>query len=809
MAKEINAITLAAFLHDIGKIYQRCGDEKLTEYNTTYCPEHKGHLSHLHAGFTAQFFDKEIGNIFKVYDFSDESDKKIANIASNHHKPSSFYDWIIAAADRLSSGFERDKFSEYENLTAEEEKQQYNYKTSRLISIFSKIKLNPKLTIKEKFYNLEKLCPEIFPTKLTDISKEEAEQEYQILKNNFEEDFTKLDTYKNFNNFYNALLTLFEKYFWCVPSSSYNTLADVSLFDHLKTTASVATALYKFHIELNKTDIIDIENYSTNQTKFVLIQGDFSGIQDFIFSRFGESNKYAAKILRAKSFYVSIFTEIAAYLLINEFETNSSSIILNAGGKFTLLLPKLSNYKDKIKKVKKRINDYLIKISFGQTIFNLAWVELSGFDFTGSRFGEKMKELSHNLNIDKLKPAIENPIFEHYLKEVSEAGRVCSIDGYLPKEKGKDFSFLSDQFIKIGTKLPKSNFINIYFSNKGKFQLLDVEITFNLSEKPEEQADLIFKINPDENYTGYADKMLAYYIPTFKENERNSEKYKDINEDEDESEIKTFEHIAADAKIKEINKNGEEKFKGKSFLSILKADIDNLGQIFSKGFGSNVTISKYASLSRMFDYFFTAWLPKKIKEKYSSVYTVFAGGDDLFLIGAYNQIIDLSKEIAEHLKKYSAGNLDIHISAGIVLKKPQVPVYQMAETSENALQISKQNIGKNSITIFDITVRWDEYFQLLDLIEDIDDFFNRDVKTGYIYNMLKYIDMSEQLKKGRLTFANRKNALWIAYLNYSTVRNYKDEELKEELLTFFYNKIKYYGKKLIIPISLSLYKRRN
>jgi len=27
----LNAITLAAFLHDIGKVYQRCGKEKLSD----------------------------------------------------------------------------------------------------------------------------------------------------------------------------------------------------------------------------------------------------------------------------------------------------------------------------------------------------------------------------------------------------------------------------------------------------------------------------------------------------------------------------------------------------------------------------------------------------------------------------------------------------------------------------------------------------------------------------------------------------------------------------------------------------------
>ena len=210
----------------------------------------------------------------------------------------------------------------------------------------------------------------------------------------------------------------------------------------------------------------------------------------------------------------------------------------------------------------------------------------------------------------------------------------------------------------------------------------------------------------------------------------------------------------------------------------------------------------------MFDYFFTAWLPNKIKNKYNSIYTVFAGGDDLFLIGPYTQIVDLSKDISEHLKQYSAGNPDIHISAAIVLKKPQVPVYQMAEAAEEALKNAKENKGKSSINLFNITVKWQEYFDLINLKDKIDEFFEKGVKTGYMYNIFSFIEMNENLKYGKLEFSNRKNALWRAYLNYLTIRNYKNE-LKDDLLKDFVLWIDKYGKKLIIPLSLSLYKRRN
>ncbi len=802
--KELNTISLAGLFHDIGKLYQRCG-QKLSGYNYEYTKDGK---SHLHAGFTAQFFDR-FNNYFSQFCEINNPDTSLQNLASYHHKPNNALQKIISIADRLSSGMERDEYEKYNSLTEEEETQQYNYKKARLLSIFSKIRLNPSYNPQEKFYQLEKLNPEIIPYALAIKDIKQAEKEYLVLKEQFEKDLKKLFEieFNNFNNFFNAISTLLEKYLWCVPASSFLTTATVSLFDHLKTTSAISTALYLYCKEN-----YFFEEFDYNKQIFILVQGDFSGIQNFIFSRFGESNKHSAKILRAKSFFVSVFTEIAAYRLIQEFNSNSSSIILNAGGKFTLILPALKDYEKKIEKVYNEINKFFRELTYGQTSFNIAYVKLSGNDFVGKKISDKFSELNYNLQCNKLKPYIENPIFEEYLEKVSFAGGVCDIDGYLPKKQGSNYSEISEMFMNIGKLLPKVDFINIYFSQKGKFQLLNRGITFSLEKSPDKDADLIFKINPDAYFTGFAEKMLAYYVPVFTEEDLKLSKYAEIPEkifdqsDFEEGGVKTFYHIAADAMEIEII-NGKEEHKGKSFLGVLKADIDNLGNIFSKGLGEKTSIADIVYLSRMLDYFFTGWLMNEIKKNFKSVYTVFAGGDDLFLIGPYNQIIELSKRMSEHLKEYSAENEDIHISAGIILKKPEVPVYQMAETSEEALSMAKSQKGKNSITIFDITLKWNEFIKLYDLVSEIDNFFEKGVTNAYIYNILKLIDMHEKLKKGKLNFNNRKNALWIAYLNYFTIRNYKDK-LREDLLDFFYKSIINYGEKLIIPISLSLYKRR-
>ena len=81
---------------------------------------------------------------------------------------------------------------------------------------------------------------------------------------------------------------------------------DVSLYDHAKTTAALATALWRWHEARGETDSAAGERLRSlaeeDEAKFLLIQGDFFGIQDFIFSEGAETNKNSAKVLRGRSF---------------------------------------------------------------------------------------------------------------------------------------------------------------------------------------------------------------------------------------------------------------------------------------------------------------------------------------------------------------------------------------------------------------------------------------------------------------------------------------------------------------------------
>ncbi len=140
--------------------------------------------------------------------------------------------------------------------------------------------------------------------------------------------------------------TVWGVYTQAIPSATaFNIRPDVSLYDHSRVAAALATALWRYHHERGETDEVTAkelkaQEQSWQDKKFLLIQGDFFGIQDFIFASGGETNKRAAKLLRGRSFYVSLLSECAALKVLDALDLPSTSQVINAAGKFMIVADK-------------------------------------------------------------------------------------------------------------------------------------------------------------------------------------------------------------------------------------------------------------------------------------------------------------------------------------------------------------------------------------------------------------------------------------------------------------------------------------
>lgn len=142
MNSTIYKIAIAAFLHDIGKFAERAKgnfhiDPEFLNRNTDlYQPFYNGKHTHQHALYTAAFIDHIEKFLPKEFNKGNWGlGDNFMNLAAGHHKPETPLQWVIAIADRVSSGFDREEFENYniEGIAIQD------FKKTRLLTLFEGI----------------------------------------------------------------------------------------------------------------------------------------------------------------------------------------------------------------------------------------------------------------------------------------------------------------------------------------------------------------------------------------------------------------------------------------------------------------------------------------------------------------------------------------------------------------------------------------------------------------------------------------------------------------------------------------------
>lgn len=534
---------------------------------------------------------------------------------------------------------------------------------------------------------------------------------------------------------------------------------DISLYDFSKATTALATALYLYEQADDKAE----------NGEFLLLQGDFFGIQDFIFSGGSETNKQAAKLLRGRSFQVSLFTELAALKVLQECGLPSTSQIMNAAGKFLIIAPNTQAVKIAIKNVKNELNHWFVENTYGLIGLGIASITAQQNDFMAGNFTQLRDSLFQALEKIKLQ-RLDLLASTESVQNIEYPYGVCKLNSYFPAQQS-GFSVISADQILIGEHLVKKDRIlicdensDIYTDERTKCLQLSIfgfKVVFTRSEEISGKFGRVNTLRfwdfelpekvSDDIWHGYARRYINGYVPYQAEK------------------IIPFDELAETHRIP--NEKGE--MQGQVALMTLKGDVDNLGKIFQKGF-EQPNLAKMAALSRQMNQFFSLWLPAICAEKFKNVYTVFAGGDDFFLIGAWKQTQELAHEMQQAFARYVAGNKGIHFSAGMVMTKVGMPVPQMGELAEVALEQAKAVDGKNAVTIYQQSVSWDKWQKLAELEAEIKRLAeNYNISTAYLYSLIHFAEQAAETN-------NIESSMWRSRFYYKTARYVVDKLPKEQ-----------------------------
>lgn len=228
-----------------------------------------------------------------------------------------------------------------------------------------------------------------------------------------------------------------------------------------------------------------------------------------------------------------------------------------------------------------------------------------------------------------------------------------------------------------------------------------------------------------------------------------------------------------------------EEYADNTNLGILRMDVDGLGKRFIEGFNS---IKEYKAFSKRLVDFFEKETVKIQQEKLYRDYLniIYAGGDDLFVIGRWDKVIDFAERIHKEVDAYF-GKDGITISGGIVVINPKFPIAKAAESAGEAEDSAKQfrKGEKNALCFLGKTVSWEKEFdyvksyqqQFVSLIE------NYGLSKGILHKLMLYASIAEQ-NKIRKKEGKSEDFSYIWHVSYYLTRYINRYKSNDEVCTF-------------------------
>jgi len=684
---------LAGLLHDVGKFSQRASVGK----SEVWDKDARTQIKYAHALYSYDF----------LREFVPESWRADLSGIAYHHQPRNLAERWIQIADWLSS-------AERSNGDDEDE----NARTPILQSIFSRIELNGKKTEKTSYWHLAQLDvndkDKLFPTVTLDTKN--WHKDYLALWEQFSEQCRQRDITSDSSlspvAYLENLLGVLQVFTWCMPSAYWKSVPDVSLYDHLRTTAAIAAC-----IAADERDAEWCNAVANKQAREValLVVGDFSGIQKFIYTL---TSSGAAKSLRARSFYLQLLSEIVALNLLDALGVPLTNLIYVGGGKFYVLAP--INARATLPKLAQELTDRLMKAHQGALGLTLDWLTVHSDEF--ERFNEVYDRLGRSLSRKKRQPfaqASSGELAAQLGVPLTQGGapeKVCAVTGDdWELETRRDESGAEEtktEFVwsleKLGTQLPNATHLILRRAQNAPtarprnwqegLRQFGFDVTVLQDEKlpTNDNAGIVrvWHIDPQspKKVSQFRSELNTTQIvfaehPTAKLTPRNAR-----------DEILTFDELAENAQ-------------GIKRWGVLRMDVDNLGKLFQRGLGDTASISRIASLSFGLRLFFEGWLPRAAdedKELENNLYIQYAGGDDLFVVGAWDALPRFARQVRESFREFTGHNPAFGISGGIVIVESKFPLYQAAQLAEDAEHKAKHSRGeeKDAIAFLDDATDW-------------------------------------------------------------------------------------------------------
>ncbi len=720
---------LGSLLHDIGKFQYRA--EKTIDR---------------HEVNSGRFIRQHFAKLEVIHPIVEDAIK----VAMDHHNK--YSDPFVKQADHMSAG---DRIRDDQPASHRS-----------LLSIFSNIDIGRGKPSSGTYYFLpgpltiheQSIFPikkEVDPAKWFPNEKEMRD----IHKPNwdkFNEELEKLPSDITFEGMYDTLYALMEKWTSRISSASYFYRPDISLFDHSRVVATYTDCLAE----------------SDNKAKpFLAIEGDVSGIQNFIYrlARPSEGHqKRSAKTLRGRSLFVILLTESIADYIIKKLGLFKIHLLMNGGGHFHILAPNTEKVQNELKSIEQKINRWLLKEYKGDLGLILAYKPFTEEEIVD--YGAVKREISALLTEKKSKKYLnlfgETNItgpFEPGLSNLShwDVCRMCEAD-YPKNADGICDTCRKHQ--EIGKLLPRTKYLLKVHAKqlppdfyKKSVSMMDIHWIFLTEIDPVEksvgslQEAKHIEVSTINDTNIFDNKLLNAFKHYSKSGMTLSFRFIGKHTPTSQNGVIEFEDLA--------NETG----KGYPMLQILRMDVDSLGKIFAFGIKDRKeeeqkkgprSIARVSNLSREMNLFFCGYLNEIAED--NNIYITYSGGDDLFVVGHWQNVIEFAKKVREDFAKLTCYNPNLSISGGAVLVHPNFPIRRSAKLAEIEEKKAKnKSIDKNAFSLFGETRSWERITELIEWGQG----FVTLIEKNYKYrNLARYL---KELRDRYMPTDDTQNIEWI------------------------------------------------
>ena len=706
MKKEKIDLFYGALLHDIGKVIQRATGERKK-----------------HALVGADWFDEIADNQV----ISDQIRYHMANYQSdklsNDHLA-----YITYIADNIASGVDRRQSNEESDEDASAKIWDTYTNQADIFNVFGA--QTDKRYFKPTVLNL-KSEPNFASETYEPFSKGDYAAIVTRIKNElaeFEFNQAQID----------SLLNLFEATLSFVPSST-NTkeIADISLAEHSRLTADFALAIYDYLEDKGrhnyKEDLFTKASAFYEEEAFLLASFDLSGIQDFIYNI---ATSGAAKQLKARSLYLDFMSEYIADSLLDKLGLNRANLLYVGGGHAYFVLANTEKTVETLVQFEKDFNQFLLANFQTRLYVAFGWGSFAAKDI--------MSELNSPESYRQVYQKASRMISEKKISRYDYQTLMLLNRGGKSSERECEICHSVENLVSYH----EQKVCNIC---RGLYQF-SKEITHDHFIITENEG---LPIGPNACLKGLAFEELSHqdFSRKKKKNDYKAGTVKATHVFVGDYQCDEIYNYAALSK----NENGL----GIKRLAVVRLDVDDLGAAFMAGFsqqgnGQYSTLSRSATFSRSMSLFFKVYINQFASDKKLTI--IYAGGDDVFAIGSWQDIIAFTVELRQNFIKWTNGKLTL--SAGIGLFADKTPISLMAHQTGELEEAAKGN-EKDSISLFssDYTFKFDQFITNVydDKLEQIRYFFNHQDERGknFIYKLIELLrnyESEEKMNVARLAY---------------------------------------------------------